>query len=167
MLEIKIGNLTILLAEPQTELATIKIMELINDLSKSKTPTLLYEFNSRQYWENLRLNEDNLNKSNIYIGQTCLLEDICDTAKLYYEQFSIKYLIIDSLIDITTAERYYLGRSDILSIIVKQLRKLAQEFKISIIITGPTNIDDAVKNIDILDIKTIKLNGVKKYQDEI
>ena len=62
MLEIKIGNLTILLAEPQTELATIKIMELINDLFKSKTPTLFYEYNSKQYWENLILNEDSLKK---------------------------------------------------------------------------------------------------------
>ena len=42
----KPGTLIILLAEPHTELATNKIMELVNDLKNNNISTLLYEFNS-------------------------------------------------------------------------------------------------------------------------
>ena len=46
ILNSKTGTLTILLADSVTEIATGKIVGIINNLKNKNTPTLLYEFNS-------------------------------------------------------------------------------------------------------------------------
>ena len=134
----KIGTLTILLADPVTEIATNKIMELVNDLKNNNTSTLLYEFNSYENWYELNPKKETLKKSKIYLEQKSYLEDICYTTKNYKYLYDIKYLIIDGLIEISTKQTYCLGRGDILSVIIQELKKLAQALNISIIATAPT-----------------------------
>ena len=135
-MDTKQGTLTILLADPVSEVATNKVIELIKDLSNRNIPTLLYEFNT---YENLhKLKEQKDKNSNIYVGHKSYLEDICKTTKNYKYLYDIKYLIIDDLIEIRTKRPYCLGRGDIVSIIIQELKKLAQELNISIIATAPT-----------------------------
>lgn len=133
----KLGTLTILLADPVTEIATDKVLELVKDLSNSNIPTLLFEFNSYKNWHRLKEQKDK--NSNIYLGHKSYLEDICKTTKNYKYLYDIKYLIIDGLIEISTKQTYCLGRGDILSVIIQELKKLAQKLNISIIATAPTN----------------------------
>ena len=133
---IKSGTLNLLLADPVSEVATNKVIELIKDLSNRNIPTLLYEFNT---YENLhKLKEQKDKNSNIYVGHKSYLEDICKTAKNYKYLYDISYLIIDGLTEISTKQPYCLGRGDIVSIIIQKLKELAQELNISIIATAPT-----------------------------
>ena len=136
ILNSKIGTLNLLLADHVSEVATDKVIELIKDLSNSNIPTLLFEFNSYQNWYKLQGPKDK--KPNIYFGHKSYLEDICYTTKNYKYLYDINYLIIDGLTEISTKQPYCLGRGDILSIIIQELKKLAQELNISIIATAPT-----------------------------
>ena len=129
------ARLDILLVDQRTELETNKIMEIVNDLKNNNTPSLLYEFNSYEKWYKLNLEKDTLKKSKIYLEQKSYLEDICYMARNYKALHNIQFLIIDGLQEISTIQKYELGRSDIVSIIIKQLQELAQELKIHIIVT--------------------------------
>lgn len=129
------ARLEILLVDKISELEENKIMEIVNELKSKNTPTLLYEFNSYEKWYKLNLEKDTLKKSKIYLEQKSYLEDICYMARNYKSLYDIKFLIIDGLQEISTIQKYELGRSDIVSIIIKQLQELAQELKIHIIVT--------------------------------
>mgnify|MGYP005764703891 CR=1 FL=1 len=85
-----------------------------------------------------KLKEQKDKNSNIYVGHKSYLEDICKTTKNYKYLYDISYLIIDGLTEISTNQPYCLGRGDIVSIIIQELKKLAQELNISIIATAPT-----------------------------
>lgn len=137
MSNIKAGTLTLLLAEPHTEIATNKIKEIVNDLSKKSIPTLVYEFNSKTYYEDLNANEDNLKGTKIYVGKSQFIENIIKEVAEHKELYDIQYLVIDGLETIQARNKYCLGRADIVSIIIKQLKELAQEQKICIIATAP------------------------------
>ena len=50
--------------------------------------------------------------------------------------------------------------SDIRFHILKQLKQLADELDVAVIITGPANIETEIKNIHVLDIKNVNLNSV-------
>ena len=163
----KLGTLTILLADPVTEIATDKVLELTNDLSNRNIPTLLYEFNT---YENLhKLKEQKDKNSNIYVGHKSYLEDICKTAKNYKYLYDISYLIIDGLTEISTKQPYCLGRGDIVSIIIKKLKELAQELNISIIATAPTKsaIDELENDKSKLLSFFCKEENAKNYVDKI
>ena len=159
----------ILLSDQKTELGTNKIMEIVNELKSKNTPTILYEFNSYEYWYKLNLEKDTLKKSKIYLEQKSYLEDICYIAKNYKSLYDIKFLIIDGLQEISTIQKYELGRSDIVSIIIKQLKELAQELNISIIVTAPKKAtidevkDDKIKLLSYF----CKAEAAKDYIDEI
>lgn len=135
----KTRTLTILLADPVSEVATDKVVELINSLSDNNIPTLLYEFNSYEILNKLQTKKDISKNSNIYMGHKSYLEDICKTTKNYKYLYGIEYLIIDDLTEICTKQPYCLGIGDITSIIIQELKKIAQELNISIIVTAPTN----------------------------
>ena len=137
ILNYKTGTLTILLAAPVSEVATDTVVELINSLSDNNIPTLLYEFNSYEIWNKLKGQKDK--NSNLYVAHKSYLEYICHNTKNYKYLYNIKYLIIDDLTEISTKQSYCLGRGDIVSIIIQELKKLAQELNISIIATAPTN----------------------------
>lgn len=143
------GTLTLLLADPHTEVATNKVMEIINKLKSNGTPTLLYEYISEQYYTHLKLNTEQLKKSKVYWKSSNYIEDICFKAKENKKLYELQVIVIDGLDQIMTRERYCLGRADIISIIIQQLKQLAQELNISIIATAPTlpkTISDDFKN---------------------
>ena len=163
----KTGTLTILLAGPVSEVATNKVIELIKDLSNRNIPTLLYEFNT---YENLhKLKEQKDKNSNIYLGRKSYLEDMCKTTKNYKYLYNIEYLIVDSLTEISTKQTYCLGRGDIVSIIIQELKKLAQELNISIIATAPAsaNIDEVEKDKHEVLSYFCKAATAKDYVDKI
>lgn len=165
----KPGTLIILLAEPHTELATNKIMELVNDLKNNNISTLLYEFNSYEIWNKLQTKKDIFKNSNIYVGHKSYLEDICKTTKNYKYLYDISYLIIDGLTEICTKQPYCLGIGDIISIIIQELKKLAQELNISIIATAPTKaaIDELENDKSKLLSFFCKEENAKNYVDKI
>lgn len=165
----KPGTLIILLAEPHTELATNKIMELVNDLKNNNISTLLYEFNSYEIWNKLQTKKDIFKNSNIYVGHKSYLEDICKTTKNYKYLYDISYLIIDGLTEISTKQPYCLGRGDIVSIIIQKLKELAQELNISIIATAPTKaaIDELENDKSKLLSFFCKEENAKNYVDKI
>lgn len=167
ILNYKTGTLTILLADPVSEVATDKVVELINSLSNNNIPTLVFEFNSYQNWHKLQEQKDK--KSNLYMGHKSYLEDICKTTKNYKYLYGIEYLIIDDLTEICTKQPYCLGRGDIISIIIQELKKLAQELNISILVTAPkkTTIDEVkIDKINLLSY-FCKAEATKDYIDEI
>ena len=165
----KTGTLTILLADPVTEIATGKVVEIINNLKIKHTPTLLYEFNSYEICYKLQTQKDIFKNSNIYLGHKSYLEDICYTTKNYKYLYDIKYLIIDGLIEISTKQTYCLGRGDILSVIIQELKKLAQALNISIIATAPTKPNIYELNSDKSKLLSYfcKAETAKDYIDEI
>lgn len=134
------GTLTILSSEPHTEQATNKIKEIVNKLNNNGTPTLLYEFNSKQYYDTLKSDEDKLKEANIYLGQSVYLEDIIKDVTEHKKLYDIKYVVIDGVDVIKTQEKYCLGRADIVNIIYNQLKQLVQDLKISIIATEPSEV---------------------------
>lgn len=143
------GTLTLLLADPHTELATNQIKEIVNKLNNNNTPTLLYEFNSKTYYEELKVDEKNLNKVNIYLGKSQFIEDIIKDVAEHKELYDIEYVVLDGLETVQARKKYCLGRANIVSIIIKQLKELAQEQKISIIATAPISpklTNDDLKN---------------------
>ena len=164
---IKSGTLNLLLADPVTEMATDKVLELIIDLSNKNIPTLLYEFNTYENWHRLKEQKDK--NSNIYLGHKSYLEDICYTTKNYKYLYDINYLIIDGLTEISTKQPYCLGRGDIVSIIIQELKKLAQELDISIIATAPTKttIDELENDKSKLLSFFCKEENAKNYVDKI
>lgn len=162
-------GLILLLSNPYTELATNKIMELVNDLKNNNTSTILYEFNSYEKWYELNSKKETLKKSKIYLEQKSYLEDICYITRNYKALYDIQYLIIDGLQEISTMTKYELGRLDIISIIIKQLKELAQELNISVIATAPSsaNIDEVEKDKHKVLSYFWKAATAKDYVDKI
>lgn len=161
------NKLTILLANTKTELASNKIFEIVRDLASSNTPTLIYEFESEKHNNILKANETKLNDRNLYIGKDIILEDMCIEIKKHKELYNIKYLIIDGLIEIQTKERYCLGRSDIVSIIIQQLKELAQTLDISVMITAPSTVKELNNNKSEILSYFCKSETAQDYIDEI
>lgn len=168
-MDTKQGTLTILLADPVSEVATNKVIELIKDLSNKNIPTLLYKFNSYEVLYNLKKQKDIFKNSNMYFGHKSYLEDMCKTTKNYKYLYNIEYLIVDSLTEISTKQTYCLGRGDIVSIIIQELKKLAQELNISIIATAPAsaNIDEVEKDKHEVLSYFCKAATAKDYVDKI
>ena len=137
-MKFKPKTLNLLLSDPVTEIATSKVVEIINILKNKNTPTILYEFNSYETWNKLQ-KKDIFKNSNIYFGHKSYLEDMCKTTENYKYLYDIKCLIIDGLTEISTKQPYCLGRGDIVSIIIQKLKKMEQELNISIIATAPSN----------------------------
>ena len=165
----KTGILTILLADPVTEISTAKVIEIINNIKNSNTPTLLYKFNSYEICNKLQKPKDIFKNSNIYLCNKIYLEDICETTKNYKHLYDIKYVIIDSLIEINTKQTYCLGRGDIVSIIIQELKKIAQALDISIIATAPTKAKKYGLNSDKSKLLSYfcKVEAAQEYIDEI
>lgn len=161
------NKLTTLLANTKTELASNKIFEIVRDLASSNTSTLIYEFESEKHNNILKANESKLNDRNLYIGKDIILEDMCIEIKKYKELYNIKYLIIDGLIEIQTKERYCLGRSDIVSIIIQQLKELAQTLDISVMITAPSTVKELNNNKSEILSYFCKSETAQDYIDEI
>lgn len=125
------GTITIL-EGPTLSGKTRKLVELLKDAIKHQVPTLFIslELTTEQVANQVQL------KDYIYIAHNAYIEKIYDIARTLKSDEDIKLIMIDSLTELYTKEKYCLGRSDILSLIVQQLKKLALELDVAIIITS-------------------------------
>ena len=149
----------IVITGPTLSGKTKVMLNILEELAINKIPTIFFCFEIPKK-QILKIIEEADNTS-VVIGNTNYIEEICSVVK----QGKFKIVLIDGLSGIVSKYRYCLGKSDILSIFLKQLRDLSIEQNIPIILTGPDNLEDEVKNIDTLDIKTIKINSARKHQD--
>ena len=152
ILDVKTGTLTIL-EGPTLSGKTRKMVELLKDAIQHQVPTLFIslELTTEQVSNQVQLNEI------VSIVHNSYVEDICNKAKSLKD---IKLILIDSLTEIVTRERYCLGQADIRFQILKQLKQLANELNVTVIVTGPANIEKEIKNINELDIEIVNLNSV-------
>ena len=151
ILDVKTGTLTIL-EGPTLSGKTRKMVELLKDAIQHQVPTLFIslELTTEQVSNQVQLNEI------VSIVHNSYVEDICNKAKSLKD---IKLILIDSLTEIVTRERYCLGQADIRFHILKQLKQLSNELGVAVIMTGPANIEKEIKNINELDIQIVDLNS--------
>ena len=138
---------------------TRKIVELLKDAIKHQVPTLFIslELTTEQVANQVQL------KDYIYIAHNAYIEKIYDIARTLKSDEDIKLIMIDSLTELYTKEKYCLGRSAIRFQILKQLKQLSNELGVAVIMTGPANIEKEIKNINELDIKILDLYSIRKH----
>lgn len=131
ILDARTGTIT-LIEGPTLSGKTRKMVELLKDAIKHQVPTLFIslELTTEQVANQVQL------KDYIYITHNAYIEKIYDIARTLKSDEDIKLIMIDSPTELYTKEKYCLGRSDILSLIVQQLKKLALELDVAIIITS-------------------------------
>lgn len=135
---------------------TRKMVELLKDAIKHQVPTLFIslELTTEQVANQVPLDGAVLVIHNSYI------ENICNKARTLK---NIKLILIDSLIELNTKQKLCLGTSDIKFQILKQLKQLANELDVAVVLTGPANIEKEIKYINELDIKIVNLNSIRKH----
>lgn len=116
---------------------TTFMIERLKEVINNNIPTLFIslDLSKQNVMEKISFDEETLKSKQIYIANNGYIENIQKIVKA----FNIKLLLIDSITDLMTKEKYCLGRGDIISLIIKQLKELAQELNISIIATAPTS----------------------------
>lgn len=135
------------------------MLNILEELAINKIPTMFFSFEIPK--KQLLKIIGKIDDTSIVFGNTNYIEEICYVVR----RGNFKIILIDGLSGIMTKYKYCLGKSDILSIFLKQLRDLSIEQNIPIILTGPDNLENEVKNIDTVDIKTIKINSARKHQN--
>lgn len=152
------GTITIL-EGPTLSGKTRKLVELLKDAIKHQVPTLFIslELTTEQVANQVQL------KDYIYIAHNAYIEKICDIARTLKSDEDIKLVMIDSLTELYTKEKLCLGMSDIRFHILKQLKQLADELDVAVVLTGPVNIKKEIKNINELNIKIVNLNSIRKH----
>ena len=152
------GTITIL-EGPTLSGKTCKLVELLKDAIKHQVPTLFIslELTTEQVANQVQL------KDYIYIAHNAYIEKIYDIARTLKSDEDIKLIMIDSLTELYTKEKYCLGRSAIRFQILKQLKQLSNELGVAVIMTGPANIEKEIKNINELDIKILDLYSIRKH----
>lgn len=142
-----------------------KLKEAINN----NIPTLFISLDlpKQNVLEKISVSGEYLKSKQVYISNEGYIENIQKLAKA----FNIKLLLIDSITDLITKEKYCLGRGDIISIIIKQLKELAQELNISIIATAPTSPQTTNEDINNNPAEVLsffcKEKSALEYVDEI
>lgn len=155
MLDARTGTIT-LIEGPTLSGKTRKMVELLKDAIKHQVPTLFIslELTTEQIANQVQLNEI------VSVVHNSYVEDICNKAKSLKD---IKLILIDSLIELNTKQKLCMGTSDIKFQILKQLKQLANELDVAVVLTGPANIEKEIKYINELDIKIVNLNSIRKH----
>lgn len=155
IVDAKAGTLTIL-EGPTLSGKTRKMIELLNDAIQNQVPTLFVslELAKEQIGNQVSL------KDYIYIAHNAYIEKIYDMARRLKADANIKLILLDSIIELNTKQKLCMGTSDIRFEILKQLKQLANELNVAVIITGPANIKKEIKNINELNIQIVDLNSV-------
>lgn len=128
ILKEKTGTLTLILSDIHTELAQNKVLDLVEELLNNEITVLVYEMESKKNFEILK-------SKGIYLKSRCIVENMYDNATKIDD---IKYIIIDGLLEVKTRQCYCLGYGDIIAIMIKQLKQLADKLDVNIIVTAPT-----------------------------
>ena len=152
ILDARTGTLTILKG-PTLSGKTRQMINILNDAIQNQVPTLFVslELSTEQVANQVPIDET------ITVIHNSYIEDICNKVKTLK---NIKIILIDSLIELNTKQKLCMGISDIRFHILKQLKQLADELDVAVIITGPANIEKEIKNINELNIQIVDLNSV-------
>lgn len=155
IVDAKAGTLTILKG-PTLSGKTRQMLHILEEAIKHQVPTLFIslELTTEQVENQVPLDKISFVIHNSYI------ENICNKARTLK---NIKLILIDSLIELNTRQKLCMGISHIRFQILKQLKQLANELGVAIIITGPANIETEIKYINELDIKIVNLNSIRKH----
>lgn len=158
IVDAKAGTLTIL-EGPTLSGKTRQMINILKDAIQHQVPTLFVslELTKEQIENQVPL------KDYIYIAHNAYIEKICDIARTLKSDEDIKLVMIDSLTELYTKEKLCLGMSDIRFHILKQLKQLADELDVAVVLTGPVNIKKEIKNINELNIKIVNLNSIRKH----
>jgi len=134
---------------------TRMMIETLKDAIQHQVPTLFIslELTTEQVSNQVPLD------GAVTVIHNSYAEDICNKAKSLKD---IKIILIDSLTELNTRQKLCMGMSDIRFQILKQLKQLANELDVAVIITGPANIKKEIKNINELDIKILDLYSIRK-----
>lgn len=117
---------------------TTLILDILKDLIHNNLPTLFFslELSKQQVIDKIvTVKEDKM-----FISNTNYIEDIYSKSKKLKCDANIQLILIDSITELRTKEKLCFGRGDIVSIMIKQLKELAQELDVQIVVTAPTNI---------------------------
>lgn len=136
-----------------------KTRQMLNILKDAIQHQVLTLFVSLELTTEQIANQVPLDKTSFVIHNS-YIENICNKARTLK---NIKIILIDSLIELNTRQKLCMGISDIRFEILKQLKQLANELGVAIIITGPANIEKEIKYINELDIKIVNLNSIRKH----
>lgn len=155
ILNAKVGTLTIL-EGPTLSGKTRQMLNILKDAIQNQVPTLFIslELTTEQVSNQVPLEET------ITVVHNSYVEDICNKANTLKD---IKIILIDSLMELNTKQKLCMGMEDIRFEILKQLKQLANELDVAIIITGPANVESEIKNINALDIKILDLYSIRKH----
>lgn len=117
---------------------TTLILDILKDLIRNNLPTLFFslELSKQQVIDKIvTVKEDKM-----FISNTNYIEDIYSKSKKLKHDADIQLILIDSITELKIKENICLGRGDIVSIMIKQLKELAQELDVQIVVTAPANI---------------------------
>lgn len=117
---------------------TTLILDILKDLIRNNLPTLFFslELSKQQVIDKIvTVKEDKM-----FISNTNYIEDIYSKSKKLKHDADIQLILIDSITELKIKENICLGRGDIVSILIKQLKELAQELDVQIVVTAPANI---------------------------
>ena len=158
ILDAKAGTIT-LIEGPTLSGKTRQMLNILKDAIQNQVPTLFVslELTKEQIENQVPL------KDYIYIAHNAYIEKICDMARRLKADANIKLILLDSIIELNTKQKLCMGTSDIRFEILKQLKQLANELGVAVIITGPANIEKEIKNINELDIKILDLYSIRKH----
>lgn len=125
------GTLTIL-EGPTLSGKTRQMINILKDAIKHQVPT---------FFISLELTTEQINNQvpldgTVSVIHNGYIEDVCSKARILKADTNLKLILIDGLTELYTKHKYCLGREDILSIILKQLKELAHELEIAIIISS-------------------------------
>lgn len=155
ILDAKAGTIT-LIEGPTLSGKTRQMLNKLKDAIQNQVPTLFIslELTTEQVSNQVPLD------GAVTVIHNSYVEDICNKAKSLKD---IKLILIDSLIELNTKQKLCLGTSDIRFQILKQLKQLANELDVAVVLTGPANIEKEIKYINELDIKIVNLNSIRKH----
>lgn len=146
------GTLTIL-EGPTLSGKTRQMINILKDAIKHQVPTL---FVSLELTTEQMANQVSLDGT-VTVIHNGYIEDVCSKARILKADANLKLILIDGLTELYTKHNYCLGRSDILSLIVQQIKKLALELDVAIIITSNEDVTNNKTSKDYIDyIKKLK-----------
>lgn len=133
----KTSKLTMLVGRTLVGKTTL-MLDFFKDAIRKNIPTLFFslELSKQQVIDKIvTVKEDKM-----FINNTNYIEDIYSKSKKLKHDADIQLILIDSITELKIKENICLGRGDIVSIMIKQLKELAQELDVQIVVTAPANI---------------------------
>ena len=141
---------------------TISILEVLKNIKINKNESVLF-FNTKLPIKN------ELNNVNVYSTNTNYIEGIFEISRKAKLKSNLKIIIVNDVIKIKTKSEYCLGQADVISKTIIELKKLAQELNVTILIPiqyDPRKQDYKRNPISVTSFVT-KQDKVQEYVDRV